>query len=174
MLRSQGAAQTYHNQYNLQFQCHHHHDLAPLSPAWLGIYIASWKGRLGSVITSITRQYCHQHDLASTSRHGQVTLVASSPAWLYSIVTSMTHIYITPRLGHLGSIIPSMTRHLHHATAKLHRQHVHQHDSAALSPVWLNIYIAPWPKSPRQHRHQQDSVALSLVGLDSIVINMSR
>jgi hypothetical protein len=74
-----------------------------------------------------------------------------------------------------------MTRHLHRATAKRH----HHHDSVALSPSWLGIYIPPRPSSldsavtimTWQHCRQYDS-AFSLPHdqrrLSSAVINMTR
>jgi hypothetical protein len=113
----------------------------------------------------MTRWHCHQHDSAFTSRRGQVAPAA-------------------PSLASLDCIVASMTWHLHRATAKSPQQHRRQHDSAALSPAWLGIYITLWPshsgsaivrmtrhlhritaKSSWQHRCQHDSTALMLAWL---------
>jgi hypothetical protein len=103
----------------------------------------------------MTRQHYRQHDSASTSQCGQDASVASSRAWL-------------------GTIVASMTRHLHHVVVKLPRQCHHEHDSIALSLAWLSIYITQRLMSPLQHCHQQDLVALSLAGLGNIITNMTR
>jgi hypothetical protein len=147
---SSGDAQLYHSQYNLKLQRHHQHDSVALSLVWLCIYIVRWPSRLDSTITIITRQHYRQHHLTSTSCHGQVALAAPLPIWL-------------------GSIIASMTRHLHRTVAKSPWQRRHQHDSTTLSSAWLGIYIALWPSHlgstvahmTRQHCHQHDSTSTS-------------
>jgi hypothetical protein len=98
---------------------------------------------------------CHrQHDSIATSHHDQVTLTASSPIWL-------------------GSIIASITQHLHHVAAKSPRQCCHQHDSISTSrhgqyvpaaplPAWLGSIVVSMTchlhrvttKLSRQRRHQ--------------------
>jgi hypothetical protein len=66
---------------------------------------------------------------------------------------------IAPWPGCLDNAVTSMTRHLYRATAKSPQQHRRQHDStsiscrdqvatAALSPVWLDIYIVSRPSRP--------------------------
>jgi hypothetical protein len=67
------------------------------------------------------------------------------------------------------STVTSMTRHLHCVVTKSPWQSCRQHDLAAPSPAWLDIYIVPWPSRPgsaitsmtRQHRRQPDSVSTS-------------
>jgi hypothetical protein len=49
-----------------------------------------------------------------------------------------------PSLAWLGNIVTSMTRHLHHFAVKPPWQCHRQHDSVALSPTWLDIYIMLW------------------------------
>jgi hypothetical protein len=69
----------------------------------------------------------------------------------------------------LDNIVIGMTRPLHHAEAKSPRQRRCQHDSAALSLAWLNIYITPRPSRlssvvanmTRQHCRQYDSTPTS-------------
>jgi hypothetical protein len=51
----------------LELQHHHQHDSVALSPAWLGIYIASWPSHLGKTIASTTRQRHHATTWSSTS-----------------------------------------------------------------------------------------------------------
>jgi hypothetical protein len=87
-----------------------------------------------STIISMPRQHCRQHDSASTSHHGHVASTTSSPALL-------------------GSIVASMTQHLHHTAAKSPRQRRRQRDSAA--PHQHDSAS----KSPRQCIRQHDSVA---------------
>jgi hypothetical protein len=123
---------------------------------------------LHRVTAKSPQQRCRQHNSASTSRHSQVTSAMPSPSRL--------DIYIAPQPSHPGSIVASMTRHLHRATAKSPQQRCHHHDSIstsrhgqAPSPAWLGSIVAsmthhlhpPAAKSPRQcHRHQ-DSISTS-------------
>jgi hypothetical protein len=98
----------------------------------------------------MTRQHYRQHDLTSTLHRGQVTSAVPSQAWL-------------------GSIVASMTQHLHRTGAKSPQYHCRQHDSAALSPAWLIIYIAPQPSclgsaiasTTQQHHRQHDLTSTS-------------
>jgi hypothetical protein len=105
------------------------YDSIALSPAWLGIYIASLLSRLGSVIASVTRQHCRQHDSVSTSRRDQVTPATSSSAWL-------------------GSIVISIIWYLHRVTAKSPR-----------SPAWPSNIDASMTQYQRHElldrQHQQ-------------------
>jgi hypothetical protein len=81
----------------------------------------------------------------------------------------------------------------YHSQYNLELQCHHQHDSTALLPAWLGIYIAPWPSHlgsavtsmTQQHWRQHDSASTSPDGqvfsaasspawLDSIVTSMTR
>jgi hypothetical protein len=72
-------------------------------------------------------------------------------------------------LAWLISNVASMTQHLHHAVAKWPQQRHSQHDLAAPSPAWLDIYIVSRACRPGrvvasmtwQHRHQHDSTSTS-------------
>jgi hypothetical protein len=121
------------------------------------------------------QQHRRQQDSTSTSRRGPVASAVPSLAWL-------------------SSIIASMTRPLHHASAMSPQQRGHQHDStstsyrsqvtlAASSPAWLSLFI--WPqasclysvitsmtwhlhlamaKSPRPHCRQHELTSTSCRG----------
>jgi hypothetical protein len=111
--------------------------------------IASMTRHLHHAATKLPRQHRHQHDsaallptwLSSILHRGQVNPAASSLAWL-------------------GSIVASMTQHLHRVTAKSPWQHRRQHDSvstschsqaapAASSPTWLGSIVT----SMTRHLH---------------------
>jgi hypothetical protein len=157
-------------------QRHCQHDSAALPPACLSIYFTPWPSHLGSAIACMTRhlhraaaksprQWHRQHDSASTSHRGQVAPTAPWPAWPS---LAWLGIYIAPQPSRLGSVVASMTQHLHRVAAKLPWQHRRQHGStapslaylvstshhgqvasAAPSPAWLDNDIAPWPTSSR-------------------------
>jgi hypothetical protein len=105
-----GATQPYHSQYNPW--------VAAPSPAWLGSTIISMTQHLHCATIKSPWQHHHRHDLAALSPAWLGINIASwpsppaapSPAWL--------RIYITLWPSSPGSAVTSMTRHLHHATAK--------------------------------------------------------
>ncbi len=64
--------------------------------------------------------------------------------------TGTTHHYVwfQGKCEHPDALLGTSVKHLHRATVKSPRQRHRQHDSAALSPVWLGIYITSRPSHP--------------------------
>jgi hypothetical protein len=115
----------------------------PCSSQWVRSYSCHRETSLGyDILPTITWLQANTNIWllydAATPQCSELRGCATLPQWVQPWV-------VASRPGWLGSIVTSMTQHLHCATAKSPQQRYGQHDMAPLSPSWLDTYTASRP-----------------------------